>query len=364
MKQLYKLTLAMLLLPFILFAKDDNKGRYKYEKTKTIKKEFSVDADALLKVKNRYGNIDIITWDENRIVIEVIITTKGNDEDRVEDKLEDITVLFEASKNQVYAKTIIQKSNNYSSWLSWGNNRNVQYKVNYKIKMPITNTVNLTNDYGDISLNRLEGQASINCDYGAIHIGELLSYENDIDINYTSNSTIALINGGSIHADYSKFTVEKARKIKLEADYTTSIFENVKQLNYNCDYGSLKVYKAATVIGEGDYLSTRLGTILKTANIDADYGSIRIEEVSDNFESIRITSDYTGVKIGIPKHTDFTFEIQLSYAGFKRDREDDKLKYTKQIVKSTSKYYEGYVGNQNAEASIKIDSDYGGVTFY
>lgn len=357
-RQLYRLTLVLLFMPLVIFAND--KDKYKHEKTKTIKKEFAVNADALLKINNRYGNIDIISWSENRIVIEVRITAKGNDAERVEERLDDITVLFEADRNEVYAKTIIGKSKS-SSWFSWTNKKNVHYKINYRIKMPITNSTNLTNDYGNISLNELKGNARINCDYGALSIGDLYGYKNSIYIDYAGSSTIGLINGGSIDADYSKFTVERAGKIKLNANYTTSIFENVKALNYSCDYGSLKIYKAASVVGNGDYLSTRLGTILKKVEIDADYGSIRIEDLADGFESVNINSNYTGIKIGTPKNSSFTFQIQLSYSGFKRDNES--LSFSKQIVKSSSKYYEGYAGSQNSNSKITIDSDYGSVTF-
>jgi len=357
-RQLFRLTLLLLFMPLVIFAND--KKKFKHEKTKIIKKEFAVNADALLKINNRYGNIDIITWNENRVVIEVKITTKGNDEERVEDRLDDITIVFESSRSEVSAKTIIEKTSNYSNWFSWGTNKNVQYKINYTVKAPIANRVNLTNDYGNISLNELKGDAYINCDYGRIDIGDLYSYNNVIDINYTSNSTIGLINGGKINADYSKFTVEKARQIQLNADYTTSVFENVKALNYDCNYGSLKVYKAASVIGDGDYLSTRLGIILKKVKIDADYGSIRIEDLVDGFQSIDIDSDYTSVKIGIPS-TAFDFEIKLSYGSFKRG--ENNLEFIKQLVKSSSKYYQGYFKNKNSGASIKIDSDYGSVTF-
>ncbi len=358
MRQLYRLTLVLLIMPLVIFANE--KDKYKHEKTKTIKKEFAVNADALLKINNRYGNIDITTWNENRIVIEVKITAKGNDAERVNDKLDDITVLFEADRNEVYARTSIGKSKS-SSWFSWGTTKNVNYKINYRVRMPITNNTNLTNDYGNISLNELKGNARINCDYGALSIGDLYGYKNSINIDYAGSSTIGLINGGSINADYSKFTIEKAGKIKLDANYTTSVFENVKNLSYNCDYGSLKVYKAVSVIGDGDYLSTRLGTILKRVAIDADYGSIRIEDLADGFESVNINSNYTGIKIGIPKNYSFNFQIQLSYSGFKRDNES--LNFSKQIVKSSSKYYEGYAGNQNSNATITIDSDYGSVTF-
>ncbi|MCH8325837.1 MAG: hypothetical protein IIB83_04655 [Bacteroidetes bacterium] len=44
----------------------------------------------LLKIKNKYGNVDIVSWSQNRIAIEVVITVTGNNEDAVEKKLKNI----------------------------------------------------------------------------------------------------------------------------------------------------------------------------------------------------------------------------------------------------------------------------------
>ena len=369
MKTIYmkKLLLLLIMIPALAMAYDCpdscKKHHYhkgKYEKSKTVKKEYNVNADALLKINNKYGNVDVTSWNENRVAIDVKITVSGNNEEKVVKRLEMIDVEFEGSKSLVSAKTVIEKKSSSWSW-SWGKKSNVHYKINYKVKVPVTNNVNLMNDYGSISLNEIKGDASINCDYGKIIIGELHSTNNKINIDYCNASTIGKMNGGSINADYSKFTVEDAGNIRLNADYTTSVFENLDNVDYNCDYGSLKINNGATVIGNGDYLTTRLGSISNKVAITSDYGSLRIEELKPGFDSVNVNGDYCGVKIGVP-NAPFNFELKLNYGGFKR--EDGKYELSKQIVKSSSKYYEGYYKSKNSGSTIKINSDYGSVTFH
>lgn len=357
--QLRKTLLFLLYISFAVqaYATDG----HKHEKSKTIKKEYTVNADALLKIDNKYGNIDVISWDGNRVEIEVKITVSGNDEDKVIKRLSMIDVEFEASRSEVSAKTVIEKKSSSWSW-GWGKNNNVNYKINYKVKMPVTNDADLRNDYGNITLNELEGDGSINCDYGSIIIGDLHSNNNKINIDYTNNSTIGLMNGGSINADYSKLTIEEAGTVNLNADYTTTIFEDVKTLDYNCDYGSLKIEKGENIEGDGDYLTLKMGTISKAAKIDADYGSVRIEKLLAGFSLVDIDGSYTGIKIGVPKEKGFNFDINLRYGGFKRD--DDMTNFTSQIVKSSSKSYQGSYGKSNSQSKIIINSGYGSVTFY
>ncbi len=348
---------VLLVIPLLISANTHPK-KGKYEKSKTINKEYTVNADALVKINNRYGNVDVITWNENRVVIEVKITVDGNDEKKVIAKLNGIDVVFTNSKSQVSAKTIIEKTS--SSWFRSGSN--INFQIDYKVKMPVTNDADLVNDYGSISLNELKGKANINCDYGKILIGSLYHADNDINIDYTSDSNIEFMNGGSINADYSKLTVEKAKKIDLNADYTTTVFENVEDLSFNCDYGKIEVENGNTIIGNGDYLTMRFGTVYKKLKIDADYGSIRINKLKKDFDSVAIDSDYTGIKIGLEPEITFNFIVKVGYGGFTYD--EDKATFLKKVVKSTSKYYEGYVNDENSNSTINIDSEYGSVKMY
>jgi len=356
-KKIQFIIAIFMVLPMLSMA-NPIKKKWDHEKSKTIKKEFDVNADALLNIKNKYGNVDVISWDQNRIEIEVTITVSGNNESKVIERLSKINVNFEGSRSVVSAKTSIE--NNSKSWYSSGNKMN--YEINYKVKVPVTNSVDLNNDYGTISLNEIKGRAEINCDYGKILIGNLYHEDNSINIDYTSDSEIELMNGGSINADYSKFTIVKAKKIDLNADYTDSVFENIEELNFVCDYGKIEVGSANIVDGHGDYLTMKFGTLYKKLNIQADYGGIKVDKLMKGFESIDIHTDYAGIKIGLENGISFDFVAKLSYAGFDYDGGD--ITYLKKVVKSSSKYFEGFVNKENSGSNIEISSEYGSVKLY
>src|SRR5690606_8491239 len=85
----YKTLLLLLLVPFLSFSVNSAE-KAKHEKRKTISKEYSVNSNATIEIDNSYGNLDVFTWNENRVVFEITITTSGNDAEKVEKKLEDI----------------------------------------------------------------------------------------------------------------------------------------------------------------------------------------------------------------------------------------------------------------------------------
>lgn len=360
MKLLYNLFLIVCLLPAVVTANTTPKG--KYTKEKVIKKEFTVNANAGLHVDNSYGNIHITTWNENRTVIEVLIKTNGDDEAKVQKKLDGITVNFSANGSLVQANTLFEKESN--SWSFWGSNNSrntASMEVHYTIKLPLTNSVNLSNDYGAIHIDKLKGNAKINCDYGQLIIGELLADDNYLSFDYTDKSTIGYIKSGKINADYSGFTVEKAEQLDINADYSRSEIKNAGTVNYNCDYGKVTIENANNIMGRGDYVTTRIGAVKKEVNINSSYGSIEIEQLKNSVKNVTINADYTGIKIGLDPTFQFDFIVNFSYASFNGE---NLVTVTNSSKDSSNKRYSGYRGASNSGNYIHITSSYGGVSFF
>lgn len=351
----FKAIMVFLLLPFFALASVKNDG--KHTKKKTINKEYSVNKNATLEVSNSYGNIDIVTWNEDKIVFEVTITTSGNDEEKVQERLDNISVDFEASSNYVSAETKFRKGNS-SSWWNWGKRNKVSINVHYIVKIPVTNNIDLNNDYGSINVDKLEGVAKINCDYGKITTKELLADNNDLNFDYTKNCYFEYIKSGKINADYSGFVVSKTNSLNINADYTNSKIEIAENVNYNCDYGNIKIDNVNNLKGNGDYLTTIIGNVYKSLSIKADYGSIKVSQLNENTKNVNISGDYVGIKLGYASNYNFSFDINLDYASLN----SSDLEFSKKIVESTSKYYAGYHGNSTSGNFIKINSDYGGVS--
>ena len=357
----YKLLFLFLLVPFFGAAANDFDG--KYTKEKKINKNFNVSSTALLKINNSYGNVDVTTWNQNRIEIEVVIRTNGNDEEKVIQRLREIDVEFNSSASQVSAKTLFDRQD--KSWWSslFGSGSNVSMEINYRIKAPVKNNVDLSNDYGNVRIDKLEGDAVINCDYGRLFIGDLLGDNNLLNFDYTRSSTINYIKKGKINADYSEYTVEEAGTLDINADYTDSRIGKVENITFNCDYGSIAVEKLRNLKGQGDYVGVKIGSVYNTLNLDMDYGSLSIGKVMKGARQVDINSAYTSVKIGYDRSNPFSFKINTSYGGVKGIDGQQDFQVNKRKQTTGDNYYEGYYISENSGASINVNASYGNVSF-
>lgn len=355
MKLIYKLTLVLLMLPLAIVAND----KKKHEKSRTVQKEFTVNEDATVYIKNKYGNVKVETWNENRVTIDVKITVRGNNKNKVEDRFNSIDIEFNNTKNLVEARTIIGSKK--SSWSWWGNNNSkLNYEINYLVRMPKSNQADLHNKYGNIYLDELNGKANIDCDYGKISIDKLNNDKNTITLDYCSNSNINFMSSGNISADYSKLTIEESNELTANLDYTNFNVGTVKTIDFNTDYGSVTIDEATDIDGNSDYAGMRIGTVKKNLKINTDYGGLRVKNLAKGFENVTIDGSYAGIRIGTPSDNNFDFVINLGYAGFSYSK--GNVEMFKSIKKTSKKYYEGTWGKQNSGSKISIKSGYGSVS--
>lgn len=93
----------------------------------------------------------------------------------------------------------------------------------------------------------------------------------------------------------------------------------------------------------------------KNLTIETGYGSIRVDEVSDQLEEIDIRSSHAGIEIKNPNDIGFRFDIHTKYGDIDIDHgsgdftDDDNEEWAKGKRKGIG------------EGIIKIDSRYGNV---
>ncbi len=351
MRTIFKVTILFLLIPMFAIA---NNPTAKHTKTKTIKKEFNVSANALVDLDNKYGSIDIKTWDQNKFTIEIIITTDSGNESNAQKRLDAITIEFSNTNSHVSVKTKFRKSNN--SWNLFGNN-NSSMDIKYIVRMPVSNSLNIDMDYGDVMLDKLEGKADFNCDYGKLIVGELLNDSNTINLDYCNGSSIDFLKNGNINIDYTTLDVEKGGNIDLNSDYCTMHFGDINNLKYNTDYGSIGVESANSIIGNSDYANLKFGTITNTLKIEADYGSLKVDQMGSNFKLVDIDTEYIGIKIGVNRNSSFRLTAVSQYGNIKVP---DGFNFTKQVQKNSHNEIEGTYNGSNGGV-IRVRTQYGSI---
>lgn len=349
MKTPFKLLFVLALIPFLVFS---NAEELPNTKQKNIKKTYSVNADATVSIENKYGNISVSTWDEDKIDLEITIKVSGGNENWVNEKLNSIDVDITAQRNIVSAITNLGNSDLKSK------TSNNSFEINYVIKIPKNGSVKLNNKYGNISSSDLESAVDIFCKYGKINLGRLNGASSNINIEYCPNSTIAYLNNANVTARYSGLKINELDKILLNTSYTDILIIAANHIKYSANYGTFKFQNVKSVMGSGNYLTVSIGDLSNNLTIDSKYGKINIDNISDKTNNITINGGYSEIYIGYDANYAFDFDISTKYSNLKND---SNLQIDVSEEKNNSKKISGFY-KKKGQNKVTINSNYGNIS--
>lgn len=347
MKKHYNILILFLLIPLLGFSNDDSF----ISKQKNIKKTYIVNSNAGINIDNKYGNITVSTWDEDKIDIDITIKVSGGNENWVNERLNSIDVDITALKSLVSATT-----NLGSSSVKSGGSSN-SFEINYVIKIPKNGSVKLDNKYGNITTLNLESSTDISCKYGKIMLGKLNGASNRIELKYSKNSSIDYIKSGNIEARYSNIKINESGNLNLDANYTDVWLQEGQNIKYQGSYGNFKFQKINSLIGTGNYLTVTIAEISKDLSIDATYSKINVELLNEKAKNVAINTGYTNVSLGYDTNYSFDFDINTKYGSIKSD---SSLEVMVSEVKSNSKKVSGY-NKKKGQNKVIVNSNYGNV---
>ncbi|MEN2415912.1 hypothetical protein [Flavobacterium mesophilum] len=348
MKRHYKILILFILIPFLGFSNDDTN----ISKQKNIKKTYIVNSNAGIDIDNKYGNISVSTWDEDKVDLDITIKVTGGNENWVNEKLNTIDVDITALKSMVTAVTQIGNSTNK------GRGSSNSFEINYVIKIPKNGTVKLMNKYGNITTMSIEGATDISCKYGKVTLGKLNNATNRLNIEYCQNSSIDYMKNGTVEARYSGLKINDSGNINFDAKYTDLIVADAQNIKYEADYGNLKFQKVNSFSGSGNYLTVSVAEVSSNLSINTNYSKVTIGSLTEKANNVNINSGYTDISLGYNYNYAFDFDINTKYGGIKNG---DDLEINVSEVKNNSKSISGY-HKKKGQNKVIINSNYGNVS--
>ena len=135
------------------------------ELEKKINRTFQVNSTITLRVDNQFGKVHIETWDKDQIDVEVVIRADMRNESRSQEFIDRVEIEISKSSSLISLKTEYGKNTSSRNGES--------FSVDYTISMPVQNSLEVENKFGDIYLADLTGELDIDLKYGKMKGGKL-----------------------------------------------------------------------------------------------------------------------------------------------------------------------------------------------
>ncbi len=342
----------------------------KEEFVRVIKKEYPIAPDGSTTIENRYGKVQVHTWNKERVRIEVRIVVQARSESAAEDVFDRIHIRFSHTPSSVRALTEIGSSNSWWSWFSYGSH---DFQIHYEVYVPPTHTVSVSNRYGDVWVAALQGNLDLSIKYGNF-IAEGSTGRTTFYLGYGSGTLThtAFTSGRLAYAKlrvghvqklrlqskYSKIWIDQADRLDIEGRYDNYVIDQVDELVFEGQYADLEIEQVRLLEMVARYTDLRLARLTGNALFDMEYGDVAVERVARGFGEVDIRSRYTDFRLAVEAGADYRLEVQGRYADLHLPAE---LELRVDHERPTSRQVEGYRGSGEARSIIRAQLEYGGL---
>ena len=348
MKKTVKISLFILALLLMLGIKGVKAGSDEY--TRVIKKEFQVNPDAQLTVNNRFGKVHCENWDRSTIAIEVTITVTASGQQSADKRMEKISIAFTDSPSAVTAITSITEG----KFPGKGS-----FSIDYRISVPVTVSLDITNKFGDIFLNETQGKTRINLGYGNLEARKLDNSDNLLEVRF-GKARVNWMKGAVLTLKYSEMNIDYAGSLRLDSKYSNLDAAKIIALNIACEGGKLDMDNSSAVESRSKFSDIEIGRIEQSLNLDIQYGNCDVHEMPADFTLVNIKNKYGDVSIGLPEKARYSLDADLRFCDL--DFPEKNASFTYRSVTSQEKTFRGTVGGDSPQGKVVIKSEFGNVS--
>jgi hypothetical protein len=300
---------------------------------------------------NRNGNIVIENTDDDRVTIEAVVTGRGSNDDEAERTCLKITPSAVMTDNKITVGAEVPNSLKYE-----------YFDLSYTIVMPAYTSINLSNKYGNVMIDRLNGRTSIKVGYGELKIKELDDKTGGfpvVDLAYSRESEIGDMNIGGVNMSYSGIYINRGQAVAVSSKYSKVTVGAAASIAIESAYDNLNISNTDKIDVSTRYSKLQIGYIGVMANIGIEYGSVVVNSVDKEFKNINVNAKYTDTDVDLKGVRDYSFDLNTKYGNITTPNHN--LLSQEIVSHDSSKSAKGQSGNATDGGKIKISAKYGSI---
>lgn len=315
--------------------------------TQIFEKEMEVSSNTTLTIDNKFGNIECSTWNKKRIHVTVDVSGDFKNESEINEKVQ---IEFASSSGKIDLETVIDGSLGSKST-----------QINYTVKMPAEMNINFENEFGNLYLETLTGEAKIENKFGNVKLGTLKGSNNQIDIKF-GNLEITNFNSGVIDINNGNTEITKAHQVNLDAKFGNVEMGKVKEATVELKNGKFSIEEAGKLNIDGAFADVKIQEVTDELVVNNNHGSSEIKRIAETTSKIKIDNKFGKVKLGISDEASYNITCEVKMGSFYYPEE--LANFDKVESSMMSKEYSGKLGKNPGSNDMEIESKNGDVVIF
>lgn len=319
--------------------------------TKKIEKTFKLTNTGELHLDNKYGNVIINGWEENKATITIDIKVTNKKRDNAKALIDRIEANIRTASNFVSVESKISEKNTsfFSRYFNKVNpfefdKGNVE--INYTIYLPINAEIDVTNKFGDVIIDNWTGKLRANVEHGDLWINDNVTNAN-IDMKFGKLRSKS-ITYGSINLKNGDIDIEGSKDLLLTTSGVNIDIDSIIDLEINSSKDEIVIGNVGNIKGELKFSNVKINTVEEKINLAMNVSELRVSKITNSSPFIDINQESSEVHIDITDLS-FTFKATLEEGLLRLPKSFSNIKSnvidkSKRIREITGKYGESSTG--------------------
>jgi hypothetical protein len=303
-----------------------------FEKTRSLSRSFALGPDTEIQVLNKYGDIELISWDKDSVKFEIEVKVVSNKESKATTAFEYIDFDFKSTAHYIIAKTSFAGQGTFWSEIkdlaSTVFTGSTTTHIDYKIFLPANAVIKIDHKYGNIFISDYDGPLEIKLSNGDLK-AYALSGKTKINMQF-ANANINKIDDGELTLGYySELQLEETRKLRIDSRSSRLTIDNADKLRVKSNRDKYFIGQVSELNATTDFSYFEIGELGKSARIDANYGDVVIQNLTDEVSEIDLSG--TSTDISISRKKELAIKLEVVYNEKAGIYFDDELKDKKTL---------------------------------
>ena len=283
-----------------------------FTESKQIKKRFKVSPETRIEITNKYGKININTWEKDSVVFDIKIKVEDKKLSRLEKMIGDIDFDFTSSQHFLIVRTKVgEKRSSFEKEILNIKETVLQsdgkIEIDFTVWMPKTNQLSVENKFGDIYIDDYLGDIEIILSNGNLKAHDFTGKTN-LKLSF-GDATINQLKTGRLDCNYSDIYIKKADKLQIISKSSDFEITEINEINTDSRRDKFRIQLIDKLEAKGSFTNYRINEITDNLNLKTEYGDLDIEKVASGFKSVYIESKSTDINLYFSEKSEFGFDI-------------------------------------------------------
>lgn len=335
-----------------------------FTESKQIKKRFKISPETRVEITNKYGEINLNTWEKDSVVFDIKIKIEDKKLSRLEKMINDIDIDFTSSQHFLIARTKVGENRSsfekeILNFMETVLQSDGKIEIDFTVWMPKTNQLKVENKFGDIYIGDYHGDIEIILSNGNLKSHDF-SGKTNLKLSF-GDATINQLKTGRLDCNYSDIYIKKADKLQIVSKSSDFEITEINEINADSRRDKFRIQLIDKLDAKGSFTNYRINEITDNLNLKTEYGDLDIEKIAPGFNSVYIESKSTDINLYFSEKSEFGFDIihtksQTNFCSKIHVKKEEVLDEKEKKVKLT-----GNFGSVAKPTKLYINASGGGI---